>query len=756
MNRTKGAGRLSVNDDLEAANTSSSPFDCDLDDGGHELWKLTDSLNHNSPGDLESVKHSLTVHSNPIIEGDASTPIDQPSKQEIDRFIAESIAELKLKHTLTKSSVTSFLKLFNDVVKKVFNSSSLFPDSYYLIEKILGLDQDELKVSIGFICKGCESNVLVRKFSSDLCCRSCGFRHDAREIINGDHFFQFDAVKPLTRLLESKPLRNPNSSTDNETISSIFDGEVYKEYRNNYPDKKIIALTLFSDGLQVSSTSSDNLHPVFLRVNDIDSSLDEKTFLYSCYYGSSKPPLDFYVDPLIDSFLEMFEFGIYVPNLKCTVFPLLICSIFDTPARAFFLNHAGHSGSYGCTICTIKGKRVDKHFQLYKPEKNAKPRSMDDYESNVQNGSNGVKGRSPLSRLPYYDMYRSSPPDGMHAVFGGIVKRLSLSMFSGGFKGKPCFMNRKERKVLSKRIRKFGRTSEFKRMPRSLEHAARWKTNEWFQYFFYIAPVCLKSLVSAQCYNHLMTLVYVTSNLWCGGLPRSTIQSFEELIDYFVSDLEEIYGEHEHTPNAHLITHLVSSVLSFGPLFETNAFFFENLMGKFRKWIKSKFAVNNQVRSDYTLKFYLNLSKTKRRLPEHQLSGEFKKRKKTYFKKLIINHTVYTSLKSERKKKNINYFVRTDNEIFFVIVSFFKDQNGVGWFKGQEIKDRGNLSFSYKRTKLELDYIHCCELTDKQTNLPVSCISSKLHFVPQFKDSKSKTLYRRRGYLIELKHVYHN
>ena len=739
----KESARSSSSEGLKTASTS------------RQFWEPADDMSGNSLNDFDSIDQPASAHSNPASEVDAGLPTDQPSQQEIDRFIAESIAELKLKHTLTKSSITSFLKLFNAVAKKVFNSS-LFPDSYYLIEKILGLNQDELGVLIGFTCKQCEDNVLVRKFSKDVRCQSCDFEHDPREIINGDHFFQFDLLKPLTRLLETKPLRDLNSSTNNETISSIFDGDVYKEYLSSYPDKKIIALTLFSDGLQVSSTSSDNLHPIFIRVNDIDSSLDEKTFLYSCYYGSSKPPLDFYVNHLIESLLELFEVGIHVPKLNCKVFPMLTCSIFDTPARAFFLNHAGHSGAYGCTICTIKGKRVDKHFQLYKPEKNAKPRSMEDYESNVLSESNGVKGRSPLSRLPYYDMYRSSPPDGMHAIFGGIAKRLSLSMFSTSFKDKPCFMSSKQRKVLSKRIRKFGRTSEFKRMPRSLLHAPRWKTNEWFQYFFYIAPICLKSLVSDQCYNHLMALIYVTSNLWCGGLPRSTVQSFEELIDHFVSDLEKIYGEHEHTPNAHLITHLVSSVLSFGPLFETNAFFFENLMGKFRKWIKSKFALNDQVRSDYTLKFYLNLSKAKPRLPEQQLSGEFKKKSKIYFKKLIIKKITYTSLTSERKKKNLNYFIRTDDNRFFVIVCFFKDKNGVGWFNGLEFKKRGKLSFSYKQRRLEMDYIHFCELTDNAACLPVSCISTKLHFVPQFKDSKSKTLYRQRGYLIELKHVYHN
>ena len=76
---------------------------------------------------------------------------------------------------------------------------------------------------------------------------------------------------------------------------------------------------------------------------------------------------------------------------------MLIVSIFDTPARWYFLNHTSQSGFFACTVCTIEGIRKDRYYQLFKPQTNIELRNMDNYEEvlNHKLPPKGVKGRCP-------------------------------------------------------------------------------------------------------------------------------------------------------------------------------------------------------------------------------------------------------------------------------------------------------------------------------------------------------------------------
>lgn len=183
-------------------------------------------------------------------------------------------------------------------------------------------------------------------------------------------------------MLNNKPLKQHQ----NQNGKSIFNSKVYKEYLLLKPNELIVTITLFSDGVKVFNSSKTEIWPVFIRIEDLDCSLDDKTLLYSCFHGKSKPNVETYIDELINSLIKLYSEGIYIEKLNCKVYVLLLVNLFDTPARHLFLNHASHKGYFSCTICKIKGIRKG-HYQLFKPQKKIEFRNRESYLNSLSTNS---------------------------------------------------------------------------------------------------------------------------------------------------------------------------------------------------------------------------------------------------------------------------------------------------------------------------------------------------------------------------------
>lgn len=727
------------------------------------LQNLLDQANRssNSASETETLEHlqSESNESNNFASIDASqpdfhfeadelNPLDEPIAQtnvsddersdqcsgsdnssdsasgEFSQFlVANELLKLKIEDSLCKSTISKFLKLVNKLSRSKFGEN-LMPVSYNAVVKIAGLKEDRFRTHIGFVCKFCKNQVRVLK-SKLANCTSCGASVSSRAINNEDHFWHFDLESQLKVILNHKNLSS--RTTDEELIKSVFDADICKQYQSirTNPNDRLMLITLFSDGVQVSHSSKSEVWPIYLKINDLDCSQEEKTFLYSCFHGSSKPDPEFFLEGLLDSLIKLSSEGIFVNKLGFRVYPMLAINVFDTPARSLFLGHASHTGFFACTICMIKGERKCS-CQLFKPQEVVQLRDRQTYEQALEHElpHMGVVRVCPFARLPYYPIYRAEPPDVMHAVMGGIGKRMLLAMFRHDLRDRPCFMRKKLRDVLSRRIGKFGRHSEFKRLPRDLNSVEYWKTNEFFQWFFYIAPICLKGLVSDKCYNHYMLLVYIISSLW-SDVPKQSLPLLEQLIGVFLDELDEVYDEFMYVINSHLISHLVEAVRNCGPLSQINAFFFENLNFKIKKYVKSKFSLNDQIRTDSIIQFNLNLCKLLRTQSTPQALGPVLRASVEHFKKIKIKRVKFTSSEFDSKKKCADFFVKTIDGEFYLVNRYFKSDSVVQ-FEGLKIANLGDLKFSYKlhdrRQTLKLDFIHKVEITERSCTLPISKI----------------------------------
>ena len=68
---------------------------------------------------------------------------------------------------------------------------------------------------------------------------------------------------------------------------------------------------------------------------------------------------------------------------------------------------------------------------------------------------------------------------------------------------------------------------------------------------------------------------------------------------------------------------------------------------------------------------------------------------------------------------------------------YYECDDGLTYFDGLKIVNLVNLNFRYRNHRLNLD-IHRVEITERSYKLPISCISTKVHFIPQFKEKKAK------------------
>lgn len=120
--------------------------------------------------------------------------------------------------------------------------------------------------------------------------------------------------------------------------------------------------------------------------------------------------------------------------------------------------------------------------------------------------------------------------------------------------------------------------------------------------------------------------------------------------------------------------------------------------------------------------------------------------------KICLNGEVFTTASTNNSKKT-NCFIRSKDDRFFMINRFDKDNNE---FYGNLIKTKP-FQFSYQKYEnLNIDYLYECEITDVIFSEVVIMIERKVHYVREFEQNSSQFKFERKGYLVDLKHHYHN
>uniref|UniRef100_A0A1I8H8C3 Uncharacterized protein n=1 Tax=Macrostomum lignano TaxID=282301 RepID=A0A1I8H8C3_9PLAT len=158
-----------------------------------------------------------------------------------------------------------------------------------------------------------------------------------------------------------------------------------------------------------------------------------------------KPPLEEYLaefckeaTELMSNFATIEGVNIKLRNLN------FIC---DAPARSFITKTLGHNSHFGCFYCKSPAKTVDR--RIVYPTTAGESRTTEDYRAGCE--SNQRAGSGPLMQLPGLEFPKCIPPDYMHLVCLGTVRKLFHFLFSTD-DGRHCKLRPGEITALSDEI----------------------------------------------------------------------------------------------------------------------------------------------------------------------------------------------------------------------------------------------------------------------------------------------------------------
>lgn len=103
----------------------------------------------------------------------------------------------------------------------------------------------------------------------------------------------------------------------------------------------------------------------------------------------------------------------------------------------------------------------------------------------------------------------------------------------------------------------------------------------------YTGPIVLKDVLPKNLYEHFMCLHVGICLLMNEALVKKHAVYAEQLLEYFVQQSVEIYGQKFVAYNVHCLIHLTSVALKFGCLDQCSAYPFESYMQKIKRLVRS-------------------------------------------------------------------------------------------------------------------------------------------------------------------------
>ncbi|KAG0420800.1 hypothetical protein HPB47_003288 [Ixodes persulcatus] len=190
-----------------------------------------------------------------------------------------------------------------------------------------------------------------------------------------------------------------------------------------------------------------------------------------------------------------------------------LCCCVDAPARAEVKNHSHFNGYFGCPWCLASGEHLEGcvRYRGTLPDEERTPQGVRrDMKLATLTGRpvNGVKGLSPLARLPHFDLVWGFSVDYMHSVLLGVTRIFTDYLFNSTncredfYLGSPSIVATVNQRLLSIRP-----PHTMTRLPRHVGDRCFWKASEWRLWLlFYVLP-CTLGILKQRYWKHLRCLV---------------------------------------------------------------------------------------------------------------------------------------------------------------------------------------------------------------------------------------------------------
>lgn len=734
--------------------------------------KKLDDLNENIFNDLNKEECELNEYKLDDLnkEDKLSTNYFEFDKQIDDRKTAiEIINSIQLDHSLPNNAIDRILKLCNFTT----TNNIYLPNSIYLLQKECDLD---LEINYGFKCTNCDQELFLKKLNNqNFKCIYCDKLITVNNVLQlKNHYFLFNLREILELLINNFELLDFKFS-DTDKIESFTDAKIFKDFYFNL-NSKLILITSSLDGVPLSKNikNKSQIWPLYIKIHHLDIKSPYKTFLIGCTYTYGKPNLNLILNQFVNQLNELYDNGIMINKTNQLVYPILFNFVLDLPARHSVLNHRYFNTYFSCTQCLIKGKKIrtsyknrlikKKRSKIIFPIKKSKRRSIEFHNIcfkliKKRNLSHfyGIINKSAISKLKYFNYILCCNIEPMHFLIIGVCKKMLLSIKDYNYRKRICYLNKLKSKLIDKRIDKININSKFKRELSKFTNINNWKANQIFEFIVYLSPILFSSLLSDQCFKHLMIFVYILSKSW-SSFSNNDLNKIKILVKLFLKDYEHIYHIKDLSMNLHLINHIPSTIKNLGPLGDAlSAFEFESKNHQSAKMVNNFRGVLEQI-IDKTKRIMFSILNYKNDLNIlFKVCGQpYLYDNKESYKKIIINDEEFTSF-NNCNNRLCDYYIKTIDNKFIMINYYYKENNEI-YFNGNEILNYGPLEIDINDNDIRtirFDYILEAKLTEIKIDENVNKICEKVLFVPKFIDNSAQ-IDTNLGYVIRFIHKIHN
>ncbi|XP_046393150.1 uncharacterized protein LOC124161042 [Ischnura elegans] len=569
-------------------NSISSPSPTPSDDPANisDTCASSEESDHEVFSDDTSYTSDDDSRSNEQNEIDIDDFLKQPiydvdSSMTIGGFLT-SLFALYSKHKLSKCCFEDILKLVINTIPQPHN----LPTSKYKLFKCLE------KLSSNFVpqtheyCLSCTGYIDPAEMNECNNCPTCGSSEKS--------FFVSIPIKScINNLIQNCGIyKHLVDQEDTIDISDILTSAKYNELKSELNlGKDDFVLTVNTDGVPLAKSSATQLWPLQATINNLPPHL-RQYFIIVCgvWVGQTKPNMNTFLRPLCEELANnptlTWSHPVTKKKVKSTI--AISCISVDSPARASIQNICQFNGKFGCNFCEQEGESIEKgrgHARVYPLSEDdpvpvrTKENMLRQAEERNEKNRCGVKGHSIMSIIPYFDISSSFIPDYMHCVLLGVVRQFLSLWFDTSNCNESWYIGPNMRREINENLESIKPPDIIVRLPRSIEKKSMWKASELRSWLLYYSTPLLHGKVGDQYFQHWLLLVKAIFMLLKEKITEDELRLAEILLRCFVRITERLYKLQECTYNLHLLTHLASSVRSWGPLWATSCFPFESNNG---------------------------------------------------------------------------------------------------------------------------------------------------------------------------------
>lgn len=388
-----------------------------------------------------------------------------------------------------------------------------------------------------------------------------------------------------------------------DTLSDVYDGDVWKDL--NYIDGQPFlaspgnfCLTLNIDWFNPFKEAPYSAGAIYLVIQNLPGTERyklENIMLVGIIPGPKEPKtMDHYLKPLVGDLNKLF-IGVKMKNSyslfgETTIRAIVSCVVCDLPAVRKVCGFLSYVAKFGCSKCLKEFPRMDScdkndfsgydyelwterdtnyHMQIGIEAKNAesaKARCM--IES-----SHGAR-YSEIFNLTYFNVVRFHIIDPMHNLFLGIAKHTVTTW------KKTELLKDKHFEILQSRVDSITPPPGIGRIPRKIGAAfSSFTADEWKNWTLLYSVYSLHGVIPDDDYQCWLIFVDACRHLCQLTITRNDVELAHKKVIQFCKRFQELYGEETCTPNMHMVCHLKSCMLDYGPLAAFWAFAFERYNG---------------------------------------------------------------------------------------------------------------------------------------------------------------------------------